>query len=77
VSVTWDVVGGRTEITWLERGGPAVRAPEHRGFGTELIQRELKSLDGQLAFAYRPEGLEVRMSLPNEPGVAHRVRSPR
>ena len=67
VSVTWCVEKGRLVITWLERDGPKVSKPAGRGFGTELIERELKStLGGRVTFDYAPAGIEVQMSIPYE-----------
>src|SRR5262245_10558557 len=65
VSVTWGVEKGRLVITWLERDGPKVSKPARRGFGTELIERELKStLGGRVTFDYAPAGIEVQISIP-------------
>jgi two-component system CheB/CheR fusion protein len=67
VSVTWGVEKGRLVITWLERDGPKIGKPERRGFGTELIERELKStLGGRATFDYAPEGIEIQISIPYE-----------
>src|SRR5262249_53158861 len=68
VSVTWGVEKGRLVIAWLERDGPKVTKPGRRGFGTELIERELKStLGARVTFDYAPEGIEVQISIPYEP----------
>jgi PAS domain S-box-containing protein len=34
---------GMTTLTWQEQGGPTVRAPARRGFGTRLLQRGLSA----------------------------------
>jgi len=65
VSVTWGVEKGRLVIRWLERDGARVSKPRRRGFGTELIERELKSaLGGRVTFDYAPEGVDVQLSIP-------------
>src|SRR5262245_50323904 len=65
VSVTWGVEKSRLIITWLERDGDKVKKPDRKGFGTELIERELKStLGGRVTFDYAPEGVEVQLSIP-------------
>jgi two-component system CheB/CheR fusion protein len=65
LSVTWEVEKGQLVINWLERDGARVAKPKHKGFGTELIERELKShLGGRVTFDYAPEGVEVRISIP-------------
>ncbi len=53
-------------VRWLERGGPLVRAPLRRGFGTTLIEKGLKAHNGEATIQYDPEGLicEIRMPLP-------------
>jgi two-component system CheB/CheR fusion protein len=67
IAVTWEVEKGRLVITWLERDGPKVGKPKRKGFGTELIERELKSVLGaRVTFDYAPEGVEVRISIPYE-----------
>ncbi len=65
VSVTWKVEAGRLIITWLERDGPSVGKPRRKGFGTELIERELKSaLGAKVTFDYAPEGVGIQISIP-------------
>jgi two-component sensor histidine kinase len=68
VSITWSVEKGRLIITWLERDGAKVGKPARKGFGTELIERELKStLGARVTFDYAPAGIEVQISIPYEP----------
>ena len=70
VEVTWALLrpdGGRRmlEIVWRERGGPAVRPPERRGFGSRLLEQSLQHEFGcTVTLAYEPEGLECRIGLP-------------
>jgi two-component system, chemotaxis family, CheB/CheR fusion protein len=65
VSVTWGIDNGSVLITWLERDGAKVHEPDGKGFGTELIERELKSaLGARVAFDYAPQGVEVKISIP-------------
>jgi two-component system, chemotaxis family, CheB/CheR fusion protein len=65
VSVTWKVERGRLLISWVERDGGKIAKPSRRGFGTELIERELKStLGAKVKFDYAPQGLEVEISIP-------------
>ena len=67
--LTWrsvrDEAGSRAELAWEERGGPAVRPPERRGFGTKLIDRVFEyELEGGAEIDFRPEGLRVRAWFP-------------
>jgi len=67
VAVTWGTEKGRLIITWLERDGAKIGKPARKGFGTELIERELKSaLGAKVTFDYAPEGIEVRLTVPPE-----------
>jgi two-component sensor histidine kinase len=34
----WSVGDGKLRLQWVERGGPPVKAPLRRGFGTTLIE---------------------------------------
>jgi len=71
IAVTWAVKKGRVVVDWRESDGPKVRPPQRRGFGTELIERQIKSaLDGEVRFDYRPGGLAVRISIPYEKSYA-------
>lgn len=52
-------------ILWRERGGPPLQRPWRRGFGSQLLERELAPrLEGTVTLDYRPEGLECRIRLP-------------
>jgi two-component system CheB/CheR fusion protein len=65
VIVTWKVEKGRLLVTWQERDGGKIAKPGRHGFGTELIERELKStLGANVTFDYAPEGLKVEISIP-------------
>jgi two-component sensor histidine kinase len=68
------VSGGRVGISWLrapderlilrwsESGGPVVKKPTHRGFGTSVIQRMIRhQLKGEMHLDWRPEGLECEI----------------
>ena len=45
VEVSWTVQNGATpprlSLRWTESGGPPVKAPQRRGFGSRLIERSL------------------------------------
>lgn len=66
LSVTWtsDASGG-CDITWRESGGPTVRMPSRRGFGSVLIDRSIPfDLGGTSTIEYLPEGLRGFFRLP-------------
>ena len=66
VDIGWSVAGGdRLDITWTEQGGPTVRPPERRGFGSRIVELALPNeLGGQVDIDYRPEGLRCRIHAP-------------
>lgn len=69
VAIRWRVTPeaghDRLELEWAERGGPRVRPPERRGFGSRLVERSLaRELGGQVAMDFDPEGLRCRISAP-------------
>jgi two-component system, chemotaxis family, CheB/CheR fusion protein len=67
IAVIWAVKEDRLVVVWRERGGPKVRPPARRGFGTELIERQIRSaLDGEVRFDYQPEGIVIHISIPYE-----------
>ncbi|QBX37556.1 PAS domain-containing protein [Brevundimonas sp. S30B] len=72
VFVDWSVADQRAprlSLSWQERGGPPVVAPERRGFGSRLIERNVRhDLGGELQTRYSNDGLEVDISLPLDGG---------
>jgi two-component sensor histidine kinase len=68
VNLSWRIVreqGERAELAWNETGGPAVRPPQRRGFGTELVERVFAyDLNGDAELDFRPEGLRVAAWFP-------------
>ncbi len=69
VEITWHVVGDGDDalfrFRWQESGGPLVKAPERRGFGSRLIERSLAGSFGQQAgISYEPTGVVWTMETP-------------
>lgn len=69
VQIAWNVEpspqGSRLVLTWAEVGGPAIKTPSHRGFGTRVIERGLAhELQGAGHLDFRPEGLVCTMTIP-------------
>jgi two-component sensor histidine kinase len=53
------------ELDWRERGGPPVRPPARRGFGTRLLERGIgHELAGEARLAFDAGGVHCRISLP-------------
>jgi two-component sensor histidine kinase len=64
----------RLRIEWREVDGPPVAQPERRGFGSRLIERNLKhDLAGSLEIDYAPAGLAVEMTVSLDRTPAERI----
>lgn len=52
-------------LEWRECGGPAVKPPPRKGFGTELLERTLAfEFKGQTNLAFNPAGLQCTIAIP-------------
>lgn len=66
IQIAWGVApeagAPRLDLSWTERGGPPVKAPERRGFGSRLIERGLAAeLAGAAVIDFQPEGVVCRI----------------
>jgi PAS domain S-box-containing protein len=65
VEVRWSLDGDHAlTLTWTETGGPPVREPARRGFGSRLIVDLLRQVEGKASFDWNPDGLTVVMTIP-------------
>lgn len=65
VDLAWSVHESALRVIWRERDGPAVMASSRRGFGTNVIEQSIRQqLDGDVAFDWRPEGLQCTLTVP-------------
>jgi two-component sensor histidine kinase len=66
VDIRWSVEGGdRLDLEWIERGGPVVRRPRRRGFGSRIVELALPGeLEGQVDLDYRAAGVRCRIRSP-------------
>jgi len=56
---------GELEIEWRERGGPEVRPPDTRGFGSILLTQVVRrQLDGEIQVLWNPAGIQVTLAVP-------------
>ncbi len=67
VRITWGLLqtseGQYLHLTWTEAGGPPVRVPTRRGFGTRLIECSLaQDLGGEVKLEFEPPGLVCTIS---------------
>ncbi|WP_245259591.1 HWE histidine kinase domain-containing protein [Methylobacterium sp. 10] len=52
-------------VDWSEMGGPAVKAPTRRGFGTTIIERSIPyELKGEAEIRYELTGVQARFTVP-------------
>lgn len=53
------------DILWTESGGPAVAAPDRRGFGSLIIERNLaRSLEADVELTFAADGVRCRIGIP-------------
>ncbi len=65
VDVRWGGDGETFTMSWTEREGPPVSAPEHHGFGTIVTKAMVEhSVDGTVLLDYKPSGVTWRLTCP-------------
>ncbi len=66
VDIGWSLVDGdQLNLSWTEQGGPPVRPPERRGFGSRIVELALPNeLNGEVDVDYHPQGLRCRIHAP-------------
>jgi two-component sensor histidine kinase len=78
LSIRWHTADDMLALTWEETGGPMVREPTTRGFGTRGILAGIEAqLGGQVSFDWRAEGLVCRLQVPVTERGLIRVRDDR
>jgi two-component sensor histidine kinase len=65
VAIGWVVdAASRLQFTWIERGGPTVKAPTRQSFGTRLIETLGRQLDGKVRLSYDSDGFIYVLDFP-------------
>lgn len=69
LQVRWELTGGEdgrtVAIDWIESGGPPVKAPRRRGFGSRLIEGSVSGrLGGSVEMDFARQGLRCHMTFP-------------
>lgn len=65
VEISWSTDDGRLRLRWEERGGPPVKVPPRRGFGSRMIERGLAAeLGGKVAIRFEPGGVVCDVDAP-------------
>jgi two-component sensor histidine kinase len=72
VVVRWRLEGRpgheRLVLDWRERGGPRVKPPAQRGFGSRLLEQGLAhELGGEVEMTFEPGGLRCHIAAPFQP----------
>jgi two-component sensor histidine kinase len=66
IEVTWTSTDGALDLFWREHGGPPAVAPTRRGFGSQLIARNLGlAFGGEVNLDFKPAGVECRLRAPS------------
>ncbi len=64
LDVSWSRPTGEfLPISWVERGLEALEPPQRQGFGSLLIAQLVRQLGGEIAYDWRPSGLNAQFSL--------------
>jgi PAS domain S-box-containing protein len=65
IDIAWQLEGERMRLRWQESGGPLVRPPARKGFGSRLIEHGLaQELDGEVRLDYEPAGVVCTIVMP-------------
>jgi CheY-like chemotaxis protein len=64
ISIGWNVRDDRLNMSWIERGSLPIATPEHRGFGTTLIEQTARADGGDAVVKYGETGVEWEITLP-------------
>jgi two-component sensor histidine kinase len=66
IEIAWsiDEVAQRLVLNWTERGGPPVKPPTRRSFGTRMMESLGQQLNGQVRLAYEPSGFVYSLDVP-------------
>ena len=69
VSIVWQVKQNedqsRLHLQWIEKGGPTVKLPKRKGFGSRLVERALAmELSGEVRINFEPAGIVCTIDAP-------------
>jgi two-component sensor histidine kinase len=65
VDVSWQLDDDTYRMGWIERGGPFVRPPERRGFGSTVVESMAKrAVGGEVELDYAPSGFKWHLTCP-------------
>ena len=65
VSIAWTAADARFKLHWKESGGPPVREPSRKSFGSRLIEQALPGqLQGEARLKFEADGLSCEVNIP-------------
>ena len=66
IEIVWtiDDERQRLRLTWTEKGGPVVKAPTRRSFGTRMMESLGQQLSGKVLLDYEPAGFIYMLDVP-------------
>ena len=66
VQVEWSrAADGRLVLRWVETGGPPVKPPKRKGFGTRVMHSMIqRHMNGEMRFDWHAEGLICEVAIP-------------
>jgi PAS domain S-box-containing protein len=65
VRIEWSCAEGQLMVLWTEAGGPQVKPPTRRGFGTSAMESMIRDgAKGQVRLNWHAEGLACEITLP-------------
>jgi len=65
VTIRWQSFGRMLDLTWIEQGGPALRKPIKKGFGSRLIEASVTGAGGSATMATDdPAGVRWDIAFP-------------
>jgi two-component sensor histidine kinase len=66
IDITWQLREQAFNFRWAERGGPPVKPPSRRSFGSRLIENLMPTaLDGRATLSFAPTGFVFELQAPS------------
>ena len=66
IDITWQLRDQAFNFRWAERGGPPVKPPSRRSFGSRLIENLMPTaLDGRATLSFAPAGFVFELQTPS------------
>jgi two-component sensor histidine kinase len=66
VSISWTANDDRLHFAWAETGGPLVKEPTRKSFGTRMMTSLGQQLKGRVELDYKPSGFLYSLDVPLE-----------